>query len=260
MKKSSAAYAYGKRPENECMSTREKVRLCRLAAAAFILLAAVLLKLMAPAFALSLRNRFAESFSYDMDIREVVSAFGELAGGKGEKADRWSRVYEAVFAPQEETAELTAAEIVYTEDNIPARAVLMQEILGYDYAMPLTGTLSSGFGLRESPTLGSEEFHYGLDIAAPEGTEVHAFAAGTVRCVAESSSYGNYIILDHENDTATLYAHLKAVNAQAGETVEKGQTIALAGQTGNATGPHLHFELQKGGQYINPIYYYAETT
>ena len=80
---------------------------------------------------------------------------------------------------------------------------------------------------------------------------------GTVTAVGESSSYGKYCIVAHEGGYSTLYAHCSRVTASSGTAVKRGQKIAEVGETGMATGPHLHFELQKDGVYLNPIYYVA---
>ena len=130
-----------------------------------------------------------------------------------------------------------------------------QAILGFDYCTPVFGTVSSGFGYREHPVEGEERFHYGLDIAADEGTAVECFADGTVKAVGESSSYGKYVIVSHQGGYDTLYAHCSKITVSSGTAVTEGQTIAKVGQTGIATGPHLHFELHRDGVYLNPVYY-----
>ena len=263
MKRQASRYPYAKQQEEKTMPTREKLRLARLTAAAAILLLAVLLKLAAPGFTAKLRETVDETFPRDINMREVVSAFGYLAAGEGKTDERWAQVYEAVFAPKDDVgvvAEMASAALpCYSLADIPARAQLTQTVLGYAYETPVEGAVSSAFGLRTSPVLDSEEFHYGLDLAAEEGAAICAFADGTVRSLGESSSYGKYLILDHANDTSTLYAHLNRADVRAGDSVTMGQPIAAVGQTGNATGPHLHFELQKEGRYLNPIYY-VETT
>ena len=82
-------------------------------------------------------------------------------------------------------------------------------------------------------------------------------ADGTVTAVGESSSYGKYCIVAHQGGYTTLYAHCSRVTASSGTAVQRGQKIAEVGETGMATGPHLHFELQRDGVYLNPIYYVA---
>ena len=263
MKRETMRYPYARRREEKTMPTREKLRLARLTAASVILLFAVLLKLTAPGFTAVVREKLDETFFRDINMRQVVSAFGYLAAGEGKSGERWEKIYEAVFAPKDDVgvvAEMASAALpCYALEDIPSRARLTQAVLGCAYETPVAGTLSSAFGLRTSPVLQSEEFHYGLDLAAEEGTTVSAFADCTVRSLGESSSYGKYLIIDHANDTTTLYAHLSRTDVKAGEPVSCGQPIAAVGQTGNATGAHLHFELQKEGCYLDPIYY-VETT
>ena len=133
---------------------------------------------------------------------------------------------------------------------------MMQQVLGFDFASPLAdGVLTSPFGRRESPVDGEGEFHYGLDLAAEEGTEICAFADGTVRAVGDSGSLGHYLILDHAEGYSTLYAHCSRILAAAGSDIALGEPIAAVGQSGNATGPHLHFQLCRGSTYLNPVYY-----
>lgn len=149
------------------------------------------------------------------------------------------------------------AYVLYSDQNLPSNVSLEQAILGFDYCAPLSGALTSNFGYREHPVEGEERFHYGVDLAADTGTEVDCFADGTVTAVGESSSYGKYCIVAHEGGYSTLYAHCSRVTASSGTAVKKGQKIAEVGETGAATGPHLHFELQRDGVYLNPVYYVA---
>lgn len=149
----------------------------------------------------------------------------------------------------------TLAYILYSDQNLPENVSLEQAILGFDYCTPISGTLTSPFGYREHPVEGEERFHYGVDLAANTGTEISCFADGTVKAVGESSSYGKYCIVDHDGGYSTLYAHCSRIVTTSGATVSKGEKIAEVGETGIATGPHLHFELHNDGTYLNPIYY-----
>lgn len=149
------------------------------------------------------------------------------------------------------------AYVLYSDQNLPSNVSLEQVILGFDYCAPLSGALTSNFGYREHPVEGEERFHYGVDLAADTGTEISCFADGTVTAVGESSSYGKYCIVAHGGGYSTLYAHCSRVTASSGTAVKKGQKIAEVGETGAATGPHLHFELQRDGVYLNPVYYVA---
>jgi len=158
--------------------------------------------------------------------------------------------------PAEEQTEVsTLAYVLYSDNNLPEDVSLEQAILGFDYCTPVCGTLTSNFGYREHPVEGEERFHYGVDLAANTGTAVNCFADGTVTAVGESSSYGKYCIVTHTGGYSTLYAHCSRVTASSGTAVKEGQKIAEVGETGMATGPHLHFELHRDGTYLNPIYY-----
>ena len=147
------------------------------------------------------------------------------------------------------------AYVLYSEKNLPEDVSLEQAILDFDYCTPVCGTVSSSFGYREHPVEGEERFHYGVDLAADTGTAVSCFADGTVTAVGESSSYGKYCIVTHSGGYATLYAHCSRITASSGAEVVRGEKIAEVGETGMATGPHLHFELHQNGIYLNPIYY-----
>ena len=154
---------------------------------------------------------------------------------------------------QEQVSNL--AYVMYSNQNLPENVSLEQAILNFDYCVPVNGTLSSDFGYREHPVEGEERFHYGVDLAADTGTEIVCFADGTVTAVGESSSYGKYCMVSHAGGCSTLYAHCSRITVSSGTAVKEGQKIAEVGETGIATGPHLHFELQKDGVYLNPIYY-----
>lgn len=112
---------------------------------------------------------------------------------------------------------------------------------------------TSGYGWRTDPMGGLEEdFHIGNDLAAAEGTAVLAAADGVVRMAGRHKSYGNYLRVLHADGDETLYAHLQYLFVRAGEAVSAGQTLGTVGQTGNATGPHLHFEILHRGLRYDP--------
>lgn len=182
-------------------------------------------------------------------------AAAEDVPGEEAAADAAEDAQTAESGQSAESEVSTLAYVLYSANNLPDNVSLEQALLGFDYCTPVMGTLSSGFGYREHPVEGEERFHYGVDIAADTGTAIGCFADGTVTAVGDSSSYGKYLIVSHEGGFSTLYAHCSKIVATSGQTVEEGQTIAEVGQTGVATGPHLHFELHQGDCYLNPIYY-----
>lgn len=113
--------------------------------------------------------------------------------------------------------------------------------------------LSSNFGMRISPISGEWKFHNGIDMAAPEGTEVFACLSATVlQCSRNDATFGNFIVLDHGGGKTSIYAHLSQILVKKGETVSTGQIIGKVGMTGLATGPHLHFEIRLNNQPSNP--------
>ncbi|MGL4987154.1 MAG: M23 family metallopeptidase [Treponemataceae bacterium] len=113
------------------------------------------------------------------------------------------------------------------------------------------GILTSSFGFRVSPISGNNHLHGGVDLAAPIGTPVLAARVGTVKVANFDAIYGNYIIMSHENNTESLYAHLDSISVKKNETVNRGAVIGKVGTTGASTGPHLHFEIRQDGQKQN---------
>jgi len=120
---------------------------------------------------------------------------------------------------------------------------------------PVSGTVTSGFGGRNSPGgIGSTD-HEGLDIAVPEGTPVRAAASGTVIMASYNGGYGNYTCIDHGSGLSTCYAHQSAFAVSSGQSVDQGQVIGYSGNTGASTGPHLHFEVRINGVAQDPLGY-----
>lgn len=118
--------------------------------------------------------------------------------------------------------------------------------------LPVNGRITSGYGLRHDPLRGGIHKHNGVDIAVPEGTPIKAVAPGKVISSSFSVSYGNYVVIDHENGLTSLYAHSSRNIVKAGDVVDKNDIIALSGSTGRSTGPHVHFEMRKEGSAVDP--------
>jgi murein DD-endopeptidase MepM/ murein hydrolase activator NlpD len=112
--------------------------------------------------------------------------------------------------------------------------------------------ITSDFGLRSNPVTGNIVMHHGLDLAAPEGTEVYAVSDGTVTDIGFDAIYGNYIIIRHKDNLTSLYGHLQRVDTALRSTVKSGTLIGRVGSTGQSTGPHLHFELRQDGRALDP--------
>lgn len=122
-------------------------------------------------------------------------------------------------------------------------------------------SITSGFGRRYHPILKRLRVHTGVDITAPKGTPVYATADGTVTSESPGGGYGLVVVINHGYSYKTLYAHLSKKAVKPGQKVKRGQVIGYVGSTGMSTGSHLHYEVIKGGQRVNPVYYFnAEIT
>ena len=151
-----------------------------------------------------------------------------------------------------------ADESVLSSDEISEFYVKYLDRLSYNFShtplgMPFNGRITSTFGHRENPFGGANvETHKGLDIAGPFGAPVKVMALGTVEFAGLRGGFGNCIMVKHANGIETLYGHLSKILVRVGEKVEIGQIIGKLGSTGRSTGPHLHYEIHKNGQKINP--------
>jgi len=126
---------------------------------------------------------------------------------------------------------------------------------------PVLGPITSGFGQREDPVLGTGdgEFHKGIDISAPFGTPIRATADGVVLSAGIANGYGREVVLDHGHGLKTLYGHMSGFNVLAGQTVFRGQIIGYVGHSGRTTGNHVHYEVKIRDTSVNP-HKYLQTT
>jgi len=137
------------------------------------------------------------------------------------------------------------------ESMISTRNLSRQIVPG---GRPVTqGWISSYFGQRTDPFNGRSAFHRGVDFAGPAGSQVVSVASGVVTYSKERFGYGKTVEINHGNGYVTRYAHNQRVLVAVGDTVQKGQPIALIGSTGRSTGPHLHFEVLKQGRAVDPM-------
>ncbi len=162
------------------------------------------------------------------------------------------------------------ARISYRNEKEVGREVIKEEVLMEaipkivergtkippTYIKPISGgRMSSSFGRRSAPTRGASTYHQGIDWATPVGTAVYASSGGTVTKAGWGSGYGNVIYIKHPDGRETRYGHLSKCLVSSGQHVSQGQKIALSGNTGRSTGPHLHFEIRIGGGAVNPLKY-----
>ena len=174
----------------------------------------------------------------------------ELASDKAELDTKKKELEAEEDKLKAEADRLTAEIIKLMDKNSP--------YVGGEFTWPCPASryISSSFGNRLHPTLHVWKFHTGIDIGCASGKDIVAAASGKVIMSQWYGGYGNCVMIDHGGGIVTLYGHASKRLVSQGQTVKRGQTIALVGSTGRSTGPHLHFEVRKNGEYINPMNYF----
>ncbi len=162
------------------------------------------------------------------------------------------------------------ADITYRNDEEEDRSVVYEDVVSQavakvvergtktppTYLKPVSGgRLSSGFGKRSAPVKGASTYHKGIDWAVPIGTAVSASSGGQVIRAGWGSGYGYCVYIQHPDGKVTRYGHLSKILVKTGQTVKQGEKIALSGNTGKSSGPHLHFEILVNGSQVNPLNY-----
>jgi murein DD-endopeptidase MepM/ murein hydrolase activator NlpD len=185
--------------------------------------------------------------SADFSLEDMVQQ--NLNGLEKAESEEISAVTEQ---QREKQAEFLQVQAAFADYAVPAEVSYDVPVFAFACVCPADASVSSPFGYRIHPTYGDVRFHYGTDYALCEGDNILAFADGKVVTVQSFSGYGLTLIIDHGDGVTTLYAHCSQILVAVGEKVTAGQTVALAGQTGRATGPHLHFEVEIDGVRYNP--------
>ncbi len=184
--------------------------------------------------------------------------------------DDWYTTQEVTLQEPSAGHRKVAALVSFRNDKEVNREIVKQEIvmeavpkivekgtkIPPTYVKPISGgRLSSGFGRRKAPKRGASTYHQGVDWSVPKGSTVVASCGGTVTKAGWGSGYGYVIYIKHPDGRETRYGHLSKVLVSAGQAVSQGQKIALSGNTGVSTGPHLHFEIRINGSAVNPLKY-----
>lgn len=164
---------------------------------------------------------------------------------------------------QNDKAALEAAQAQLARDSEEIAALIRQKVAASSgvvrgtgiFAFPVNGRITSGFGYRRHPILGTSRLHAGVDFGAPQGTSIYAADSGRVIYAGWYGGYGNTVIVDHGGGITTLYAHSSRLFVSVGQSVSQGQAVAAVGSTGLSTGPHLHFEVRQNGNPVNPMSY-----
>lgn len=188
----------------------------------------------------------------DIDSREFDFDRDPPAGGpEGEGVSAQIPDLSSMLTRLEQRADLRESQLAALENVILTRE-LKEEI--HPEGRPVsTGYISSYFGERADPFDGLERFHKGVDFAGNLGSDVVAVAAGVVTWAGERSGYGKLIEINHGDGYATRYAHNERTLVSVGQTVKRGESIALMGSTGHSTGPHVHFEVLHNGRQVDPL-------
>jgi murein DD-endopeptidase MepM/ murein hydrolase activator NlpD len=197
----------------------------------------------------------------DSDAREVGIGGNEdnalSAAYSDQRISSKVSSYQSVLEEMERRVDLTLASRTAIREKLEENREMMKHIPSI---RPLLGgRLNDRYGMRFHPIISRLQRHEGVDIAAPQGTEVFAAAAGVVtKSVTKyqrNRSYGKHIIIDHGYGLSTLYGHLSRILVREGQKIDRWTPIGLVGETGRATGPHLHYEVRKGGQPQDPMSY-----
>ena len=198
------------------------------------------------------------------EIKTEQASVESLMGAKEEEINRYDsdisnkeklvKEYEAEIAAQNATIKSLESAIAEEKRRLLAENGSVRAYDGGQFSFPCPGytRVSDDYGSRMHPILGIEQFHNGVDLAAPSGSSILAAYDGTVIAAAYSSTMGNYIMIDHGDGLFTIYMHASSMSVSTGASVTKGQTIAAVGSTGRSTGPHLHFSVRLNGSYVSP--------
>lgn len=240
--------AYDQRMLQDYMTIREYVELCR--------------------DELELEKQILDEAKYNVELeqrnleelieqksRDIVNYETDI----NNKANAIREYEEEIKAQDAEIAALEAA-IAEEKKRIIASSGTVLTYDGGVFKFPLATytRISDDYGMRMHPTLGVEQFHNGVDFAAPKGTAIYAAYDGVVVAAAYSGSMGNYVMIDHGDGLYTVYMHASALYVKKDDIVVRGETIAAVGSTGRSTGNHLHFSVRLNGAYTSPWNYLSE--
>lgn len=175
-------------------------------------------------------NKIEEEIIVDNTLEEVTLAVSETVIENTQEQKQTTEEASSV-SQMDEDAE-------YIKSNI-------------SFIKPLQGPVTSRFGLRNPTTATVPKYHTGIDIGVPEGTVIVSAMEGTVELVSSIGDYGNHIKITN-GEVTTLYAHCKTIYVKEGDKISQGQEIGETGSTGNVTGPHLHFEIRRNNEYVDP--------
>jgi murein DD-endopeptidase MepM/ murein hydrolase activator NlpD len=193
---------------------------------------------------LSIRQGTQHKIDYYDSIAKMTD--NQLAAELAQKVDMIAKELYTQAKSYDEVLEMAKNQEIRME-NIPA----IQPVMNKDLKR-----VASGYGMRIDPVYHVRKFHQGMDFSAPIGTEIYATGNAKVKFSGWKQGYGNTVILDHGFGYETLYAHLYKSLVRKGQKVRRSDIIALVGNTGKSTGPHLHYEVRLNGKPVDPRNYY----
>lgn len=198
-------------------------------------------------------------------VEEEEASLNELIADKEQEMYKMSsdiqskeaaiREYEAEIAAQNDTIKALEAAVAEERKRLAEEQRRRYDGGVFTWPAPSYTRISDEYGNRTHPILGIQQFHNGLDMAAPGGSPILAAYSGTVVAATYSGSMGNYIMIDHGDSLYTIYMHASALYVSKGQEVTKGEKIAAVGSTGRSTGNHLHFSVRLNGNYVSPWTY-----
>lgn len=191
------------------------------------------------AFETLIESKQEEIVSYESDIDNKEEAIAE---------------YEAMIAEQDAVIKEIEKAIEAERQRLIEENEVVRNYDGGVFAWPAPSytRISDDYGNRIHPTLKTQQFHNGVDMAAPSGSPILAAYDGKVIAASYSATMGNYIMIDHGDNVITIYMHASSLGVSEGQEVSRGQQIGKVGSTGRSTGPHLHFSVRKNGSYVSP--------
>lgn len=183
--------------------------------------------------------------AYETDINSKEQAISDYEAMIKAQDDEIKALEEAIAAEKRSILESNGS-VIYYDGGI------------FKFPLATYTRISDDYGYRIHPTLGVEQFHNGVDFAAPKGTAIYAAYDGIVVAATYSATMGNYVMIDHGSGLYTIYMHASALYVSKDDVVVRGDTIAAVGSTGRSTGNHLHFSVRKDGEYVSPWNYISE--
>ncbi|MBU0728899.1 MAG: M23 family metallopeptidase [Proteobacteria bacterium] len=211
----------------------------------------------------TLQTTQKSNFSLQEKVTTLDKEKEELLNGAVNELNKKSKLIESVLstvgiAPKTKESKensggpFTRLPVQNAEDILFTAEHYLETIQSIPLGPPFRGIITSKFGRRVDPLNGQPAFHEGIDIRGKMGTPIKATANGKVLTRGYNSGYGWFLVIDHNNGFRSKFCHLKKILVQQGETITRGQKIALLGNSGRSTGPHLHYEIHNDDKIINP--------